>query len=63
MARKTLGTRQKLVFRLPPGRPGNPFAATDKSRPLDPHGKKAPALPKIAKMPLPDLPAEEESAQ
>lgn len=63
MARKTLGTRQKLVFRLPPGRPGNPFAAMDKSRPLGLHGKKAPAMPKIAKLPVAELPGEEESAQ
>ncbi len=40
MAKKTLGTRQKMVFRLPQsGPPRNPFAALAKQRKAGPHDK------------------------
>jgi hypothetical protein len=42
MARKTLGTRQKLVFRLPPSRPGNPFAVPAKQQRKTRHRGKKP---------------------
>ncbi len=52
MARKTLGTRQKLVFRLPPSRPGNPFAALAKQRKAGPHGKSGGAPRRAARIQL-----------
>lgn len=62
MARKTLGTRQKLVFRLPAARPGNPFAVTPPQRKPGSHGK--PSLsPRVAKIPLVDQMGEEEDSQ
>ncbi len=61
MARKTLGTRQKLVFRLPPGRPGNPFVVTAVPRP--PASQRKPSAPKIARIPLADPQGAEEEAQ
>lgn len=60
MARKTLGTRQKLVFRLPPTRPGNPFAALAKQRKAGPHGKSRGALRRAARGQLVNQPCEED---
>lgn len=40
MANKTLGTRQKMVFRLPQsGAPRNPFSPLAKQRKAGPHDK------------------------
>jgi len=62
MARKTLGTRQKLVFRLPAARPGNPFIVTANQRKLALHGK--PALsPRVATIPPVNPVGEEEGSQ
>ena len=45
MANKTLGTRQKLGFRIEPSQkvstPRNPVAVAAKSRAAGPHGKNA----------------------
>jgi len=60
MARKTLGTRQKLVFRLPPSRPGNPFAVIAKRRKAGPHGKTLAVHHRVARVQLVNQPGEEE---
>ena len=45
MANKTLGTRQKMVFRLPQsGAPRNPLVALAKQRKAGPHEKGKGAL-------------------
>lgn len=60
MARKTLGTRQKMVFRLPPDRPGDPFAETAKQRKAGPHKERR--LPRRAtKVQLVNQPGEVEN--
>ena len=61
MARKTLGTRQKLVFRLPSSRPGNPpDIPTDKRRKAGPPCKDTDADRRAAKVQLPNQPGEED---
>jgi len=63
MARKTLATRQKLVFRLPAARPGNSFAVTPSQRKVVSRGKNPQASPRVAKIPLVGQMGEEEDSQ
>lgn len=52
MANKTLGTRQKMVFRLPPTRPRNPFALLAKQRRAGVHEKSPGAKRRQARIQL-----------
>jgi len=56
MANKTLGTRQKLSFRIEPSqqlaRPRNPVAVAAKQRAAGPHRKTASALRQSARLEL-----------
>lgn len=52
MANKTLGTRQKLSFRVEPSqtRPRNPVAVAAKQRAAGPHRKSASAIRQAQKL-------------
>ena len=54
MANKTLGSRQKLSFRIEPSqrmtKPRNPLAVLAKKRVAGPHGKSASALRQAARL-------------
>jgi hypothetical protein len=52
MARKTLGTRQKMVFRLPATRPLNPYAELARKRRAGAHEKTRGAQRRAAKIQL-----------
>ncbi|MBR7745737.1 hypothetical protein [Undibacterium baiyunense] len=62
MANKTLGTRQKLVFRLDPAqsKPRNPVAALAKRGGAGSHQKNAAALRQAQKQALKKLPIDTE---
>jgi hypothetical protein len=50
MAKKTLGTRQKMVFRLPATRPLNPYATLARKRRAGAHEKTRGAQRRAAKI-------------
>jgi len=62
MANKTLGTRQKLVFRVQPAhsiKPRNPFAAAAKARNAGAHAKTVSAKRQLQRRALKKLLKEE----
>jgi dsRNA-specific ribonuclease len=63
MAKKTLQTRQKLVFRIDPAysKPRNPVALNAKASGAGSHKKPPAALRRAAKQALKKLPTEDES--